>query len=128
MIGYKAAQRITSKEIHGDFRILKINEFVLQSDNHFIKYTGSASFIFLFHMIARLDDVFCFQRADLTPNLEFSFALKSKMRWSKNVLEDRDAPDQVILGAMDPVFFSILAIAIHLDHTIYSGEGGGGLL
>ena len=72
--------------------------FCLKSNNHFMKYTGSAYFIFQFHMIARLDDIFCFQRADLTPNFESPFALKSKMRWSKNILEASDAPDQAILG------------------------------
>ena len=95
-----------------------------KSYDHFIKYTGSSYLIFHFHMIACLDDVFRFQRADLTPNLEFPFALKSKMRLSKNVLEERDALDQVIHGAMDPAFCAILATAIHLEHPIRSGEGG----
>ena len=43
------------------------------------------------------------------------------MRWSKNVLEERVAPDQIILGAMDTAFCPILAIAIHLVHPIHSG-------
>ena len=72
-------------------------------------------------MIACLDDIFCFQQADLTPNFEYIFALKSKMRLSKNILEVRDAPDQVILGAMDPVFCAILTITIHLEHPIHLG-------
>ena len=71
-------------------------------------------------MIARLDDVFYSQHADLTPNLEHPFALKSKMRWSKHILEERDATDQVILGAMDPTLCAILAIAIHLEYPIHS--------
>ena len=65
-----------------------------KNDSDFIKYTGSAFFIFQFHMIARLDDVFRFRSEDITRNIEFPFALKSKMRWSKNVLEERDAPDR----------------------------------
>ena len=72
-------------------------------------------------MIAHLDDVYCFQCANLTPNFEFHFAWKSKMRWSKNVLEERDAPEQRILGAMDPAFCPILGITIHLVHPIQSG-------
>ena len=108
---------------------MKISEFrrlidsCLKSDDHFIKYTGSTYFIVQFHMIIRLDGIFRFQRADLTPNLKFPFALKSKMRWSKNVLEERDTPDQVILGAMDPTFCTIFAITIHLEHPIHSGSG-----
>ena len=106
---------------------MKISEFqnlidlCCKTDNHFIKYTGSAYFIFHFHMIARLDDVFCFQHTDLTPNLEFSFALKFKMRWTKNKLEERDAPDQIILGVMDQGFCAILVIKIHLEHPIHLG-------
>ena len=69
-----------------------------KSDNHFIKCNAAAYFIFQFHMIAYLDDGFCFQNADLTPNLEFPFALRSKMSWSKNVLEERHVPDQIIFG------------------------------
>ena len=75
-------------------------------------------------MIACLDDVFRFQRADLTPHLKFPFVLKTKMRWSKNVLEESDAPDQVILRAMDPAFCAILAIAMHLEYSIHLGGGG----
>ena len=86
-----------------------------KNENVFMKYTGAAFFIFQFHMIARLDDVFRFRREDITRNIEFPFALKSKMRWSKNVLEERDAPDQIILGAMDPSFCPLLAIAIHTE-------------
>ena len=43
------------------------------------------------------------------------------MRWSKNILEERDATNQIILGAMDPVFCPILGITAHLMHPIHSG-------
>ena len=82
------------------------------TQTYFAKYTAAAYFIFQFHMIARMDDVHHFKKEDITPNIEFPFALKSKMRWSKNVLEERDAPDQIILGANDPVFCPLIAIAI----------------
>ena len=90
----------------------------------FIKYTASAYFIFQFHLIGRLDDVANFSHEDLTPHGEFDFALKSKMCWSKNVLEERGAPDQIILGAKDPYFCTILALAIHFEFSIRSGVVG----
>ena len=96
-----------------EFRALV--EACRKNDNHIIKYTGSAFFIFQFHMIGHLDDVFRFRCEDITRNNEFPFALKSKMRWSKNVLEERDAPDQIILGAMDPSFCPLLGIAMHIE-------------
>ena len=86
-----------------------------ETDKPFFRYTVPAYFIFQFHMIARADDVFNFSDQDLTPNIEFPFALKSKMCWSKNVLEERDSPDQIILGAMDPQFCVLLALAAHLE-------------
>ena len=96
-------------------------EIFRKIDDAFIKYTAAAYFIFQFHMIARLENIYSFQRADLSQNLEFPFALKSKMRWCKNVLEERDAIDQIILGAMDLPFCPILGIAAHQVHSIYSG-------
>ena len=45
-------------------------EICHKSDDAFIKYTAAAYFIFQFHMIARLDNIYCFQHADCTPNLE----------------------------------------------------------
>ena len=97
-------------------------ELCRKSNDLFIKYTGASYFVFQFHMIAHLDDVFCFQHVDLTPNLESPFALKSKMRWSKNVLEERDAPDQIILGTMDPAFCPIFRDSLGAPHA-FRGDG-----
>ena len=44
------------------------------------------------------------------------------MRWSKNVLEERESPDQIIIGANDPSFCVILATAIHVDYAVRSGK------
>mmetsp|Transcript_3711 Transcript_3711/g.5065 ORF Transcript_3711/g.5065 Transcript_3711/m.5065 type:complete len:468 (-) Transcript_3711:47-1450(-) len=70
---------------------------------------------FQFHMVARVDDVAHFEEVDLKPNPEFDFALLSRMGWSKNVLEERDAPDQIILGAFNSFFCCLLGLAIYLE-------------
>ena len=88
----------------------------------FAKYSAASYFIFQFHLIARLDDVANFSHADITPHIELDFALKSKMCWSKNVLEEQSAPTQIILGARDPNFCTILALAIHLEFGLLSGD------
>ena len=88
------------------------------------KYALAAYFIFQFHMIARVDDVMHFKCNDLTPNLEFDFALKSKMCWSKNLLDERSTTDQIILGAADSDFCTLLALAIHLEINIANGTIG----
>ena len=53
-------------------------------------------------MVAGLDDVANFECEDIMVNMEFPFSLKSKMQWSKNVLEEHESSDQIIMGSMDP--------------------------
>ena len=90
------------------------------------KYSLAAYYIFQFHMVARVDDnVMHFKCEDLTPHLDFDFALKSKMCWSKNVLDERSTSDQIILGAGDPTFCTLLSLAIHLETNIGNGFIGG---
>ena len=71
--------------------------------------------------ISRVDDVEHFTTTDVTPSMGFSYVLLSRMKWSKNVLEERDTPDQVVFGSMDSNFCSILGLAIHLEHRLDGG-------
>ena len=86
------------------------------------KYTVTAFFIFQYNLIARLDDIANFSLNDLTPNIEFNFALNSKMCWSKNVMEERDSPEQIIFGARDTSYCAQLGLAIHLEIAIAAGK------
>ena len=45
------------------------------------------------------------------------------MCWSKNVLEERDAPDQNIIGSMDRQYCILLALAIFLEVWTEAGDG-----
>jgi len=47
------------------------------------------------HLIGRLDDCANFEVSDPRGHGEFDFALKTKVKWSKNVMEERRCPDQV---------------------------------
>ena len=85
-------------------------------------YSLAAYYLFQFHMIARVDDVMHFKCEDLTPHVEYDFAIKSKMCWSKNVLDERSTSDQIVLGAGDPSFCTILGLAIHLQTKIANGS------
>ena len=93
-----------------------------RSDSNTERFVLASYFIFQYNLIARVDDVAKFQMADITPNLEYDFILQSKMGWSKNVTEERDAPDQVLLGAMDLHYCVILGLAIHLEHGVLNGH------
>ena len=86
------------------------------------RYAAAAFFIFQYNMIGRVDDVARFPMEDLTPCPEFNFCLQSKMCWSKNVNEERDAPNQLLMGCDNPMYCILIAIAIHLEHGFRSGE------
>jgi len=86
------------------------------------KFNLSAYFIFQYNMIGRVDDIEKNMWSELSPCVDFDFILKACMCWSKNVQEERDAPEQVIFGAMDPAFCAQLALAIHIEHAIMTGS------
>lgn len=69
-----------------------------------------------FHLIARTDDICNILSADLREHEQFgSFALQTKVAWSKNVNEERECPDQIILGCNDPDFCCLLGLAGYLE-------------
>ncbi|MGL5935859.1 MAG: hypothetical protein ACRCZI_09580 [Cetobacterium sp.] len=69
-----------------------------------------------FHLIARTDDICNLLTTDLREHEQFgSFALQTKVAWSKNVNEERECPDQIILGCNDPDFCCLLSLAGYLE-------------
>ena len=95
----KASRAVLVQEI-GTFAEL-IEKCRSRPSGHRGYRTGATYFIFQLHMIARLDDIMNFKLKDLTTNIKHSDAIKPKMRWSKNVLEEREYTDQIILESMD---------------------------
>ena len=80
------------------------------------RYKIPAMFKLQFHLIGRSDDICNLETKDLRENEEFpGFALQTKVAWSKNVNEERDCPDQIILGVNDPDFCPLLALAGYLE-------------
>ena len=47
-----------------------------------------------YHLIGRIDDVVHFTLDDPRGHPNFDFALRTRVRWSKNVMEERRCPDQ----------------------------------
>eukprot|EP00957_Ditylum_brightwellii_P150568 11465294-Ditylum_brightwellii.AAC.1 len=78
---------------------------------------------FQFHLIARLDDTCHVKRDTLMPFFQFPFALMVRLRWSKNVQEERDAPDQIMLGGRDARYCILLAVVSFLEESISFGDG-----
>ena len=78
-------------------------------------YSLASYFILQYNMIARIDDVAHVFLSMLRVSSQFPFALVQRLPWSKNMCEERDAPFQILIGASDPTFCVILALAIHLE-------------
>ena len=68
-----------------------------------------------YHLIGRIDDVVHFKTDDLKSHARFEFAMQTKVRWSKNVLEERSCPDQILLGSMDPLCCILANMGIYLE-------------
>lgn len=105
----KARRPITSSEYREVMRILK------SSDNLIQKYGVPALMNFQFHMIARIDDSTQVVLENLCVHDSFSILLKVRLNWSKNVNEERDAPFQAVIPAMDHVYCVHLAIALWME-------------
>ena len=87
------------------------------------KYAISAVSRFQTSMIARIDDTCKFKLEDLKPDPQFAFTLLAQMCWSKNVRDERDAPNQILLGAMDMRYCVLVGLAVHLETWLESNAG-----
>jgi len=58
---------------------------------------------------------------------QFSFALTIRMRWSKNVTEERDAPTQIVLASMNSLHCVHLSLAVYLEIFLSRGEDRGSI-
>jgi hypothetical protein len=70
---------------------------------------------FQLHLIARIDDTAHVKAEDFKEHHQFDFALCVRLRWTKNCMEERDAPMQIILASMDPNYCLIIALSIYLQ-------------
>ena len=68
--------------------------------------------------IARNDDVCKFVEEDLKRAESFPhYGVMGRLPWCKNVTEERDAPPQVMIGAMDPRYCPLLNLASWLEYN-----------
>ena len=79
-----------------------------------------------YHLITRCDDMANFLINDVRGHSDprfSSFALQTRVFWSKNVQEERDCPNQIFLGADDPDFCLLLALGFYLELWLIDGVG-----
>ena len=48
----------------------------------------------------------------------FSNALKTRLNWSKNVDDEQDAPWQIVLGSLNPVYCVLCSLALWLEMNL----------
>ena len=70
------------------------------------------------HLIARVDDAAHVLMSKLRVHGMFDCALRVRLRWMKNCLEERDAPEQIILGASYQDFCVLTSLSIHLQYLL----------
>lgn len=105
-------------------RPLRENEFrktleLLKSQDTFDhRYKYPTMCLWQYHLIGRIDDVVHFERNDPRGHPDFEFALRTRVRWSKNVMEERRCPDQILLGSADPEYCLFLQVGIWLEESI----------
>lgn len=93
-------------------------------DDIYRKYMIPAACKFQFAMIGRVDDVCHFKEVDLNVNpLLPSSSLVARIRWSKNVMEERHSPRQMIFGSMDTKYCVLIALGIYLEVWCEVGDG-----
>ena len=79
----------------------------------------TALFTFQYNMGARLDDASKEYTTGLMDNPIADQALiapQAQMCWSKNIAEERDAPKQILLGAMNSKYCVLLKLGCYLEH------------
>ncbi|KAG1713439.1 hypothetical protein DVH05_001226 [Phytophthora capsici] len=74
------------------------------------------------HICARIDDMMKLQFSNFSPNLQYPSTLLFKMRWSKNIREERDAPEQIIVGSMDPKMCALLNLVVYIESASNIGS------
>ncbi|KAI2492284.1 hypothetical protein MHU86_22256 [Fragilaria crotonensis] len=82
------------------------------------RYGIGAMVNFQFHLIARVDDSTQVVLEHIRVHDSFPHALKTRLNWSKNVQDERDAPWQIVLGALNPVYCVLCSLGLWLELNI----------
>ena len=103
-------------------RAFTVNEFGqvldLVENNRF-----RAMMNFEYHLMGRCDDTAHVRKSVLLASNEFAGYLTVKINWSKNVSDERNCPDQILLPSMQTAMCEYLNLAIWLDNWIQYRDG-----
>lgn len=66
-------------------------------------------------LIARIDDMMKLQLRNILTNPLHNFVLNFQMSWSKNIMDERDSPTQIILPSMNDNMCALMSLAVFLE-------------
>jgi hypothetical protein len=113
----QARRAIEYEEFQSLLRMLKVKEF---SESN--KYKLSSILTLQWQLISRIDDMMKMKVSDISAALRYNFCLVAKMRWSKNITEERDAPDQIVLASMDAKMCPMLNLGVYMAMLGYVND------
>ena len=105
-------------------RVIRILKDESDEGNIFWKYGIPALMNFQFHLLTRIDCATQALVANLKPHPSVPSFLKMRLAWSKNVMEERDAPWQHVLASMDPIYCNYISLALWLELYMESSPTG----
>lgn len=101
------------------FTILEFKQLLLQVD--LVRRSPADPFRFRailltqWQLIARIDDVQNLVASDFCHKSDFPDFIFAKMKWSKNMREERDSGTQILLPAMDEELCVYIALGSHME-------------
>ena len=114
----KATRCFTDKEFE---RVIELMECAPCSLIDKLRY--QAWIKFQAHLIARNDCTSKVFKSKLKRSIQHPDFLTVQMSWSKNVSEERDCPNQILLGSMNRKWCVLLSLSFFLEKWIRDGDG-----
>eukprot|EP00536_Pseudo-nitzschia_multiseries_P010627 jgi/Psemu1/26577/gm1.26577_g len=78
---------------------------------------------FQLHLIARMDDTAHVQKKNLQKSLQFPQYLCIRLKWCKNAQDERNCPQQLLIGSMNAKYCVLGGLTMFLEKWLASGEG-----
>lgn len=97
----------------------KVIDILEDLDDEETRCFASAIYRFQVAMIGRIDDCAKTISSNLRRNFQHSeYSILTQMCWSKNIHEERDAPEQILLGASDPKYCVFLGLSTWMEYAL----------
>ena len=102
----------------------QVMEAYWRAGNRELGLCGAALTSFQLSMIGRLDDCSKFRLPELLSYAAYpDWCITGKLNWSKNVVDERDCPHQVLIGAMDTRYDVLLNLGLWLKYHFELNPG-----